>query len=200
MPAAGSVAVMGRRITRLGWRGWIVGVAIIVALGVGIPLVLAATKEVHPNADLHLVEIADGGRVVAFHANCSDETDLGYMPDNLCIDYLLVASRAPVTEREFQSDEVRRLNRANWRLFSPRDFGFYSNRVLGRTDLYGHDCLLIGPPALVPLGSDFSDESPEPHFWSKLRGSLSRARRRGLTVIGMQLYPGPANDAYHRVC
>jgi hypothetical protein len=197
---------MGRRIASLQRRRWIIGAGIIIALAVAIPVVLSATNrarahaEVHPHADLRLLKITDGGRIIGFHANCSDMTDLGYMPDNLCIDYLLVGSRSPRTEQAFQHDEVKRLDHAVWRLFSPKDFGLSSTRVVGRTDLYGHDCLLIGPPALVPFASEPYGEGPAPAFWSQLREELQRARRQGLTVIGMQLYPGPANDAYHRVC
>jgi hypothetical protein len=186
-------------------RYWIIGAVILIVLGATAGLVFGATnhagprRERHPHADLRLIPFVDHGRVIGFHADCRDHTDLGYVPNNLCIDSLLVGSRTAKTERAFQQAEVARLHRADWRLFSPTDFGFPSRNVDARDDLYGHDCLLIGGPSLVPFGGEPA-KGTAPSYWSALRKDLQRARRQGLTVIGMTVYPGPANDAFHRVC
>jgi hypothetical protein len=192
---------MQRHITSLRLR-WVIAAAVVIAVAAGAAFAVAAprhAREVHPHADPGLIKLADGGRIIGFHAYCSDETDLGYIKDNECIDYLVVASGASESARTFQHDEVHRLDRANWRLFSPRDFG-YSAPVVGRDDIHGHDCLLIGPPNRVPFGLEPPAGHGREPFWSKLRQALQRATRRGRAVIGMQMYPGPANDAEHRVC
>jgi hypothetical protein len=200
---------MGRRIAFLQRRRWVIGAAINIALVVAIAVVVSGAafalaapghvREVHPHADPRLIKLADGGRIIGFHAYCADMTDLGYIKDNECIDYLVVASGASESASAFQHDEVQRLDRASWRLFSPRDFG-YSAPVVGRDDIEGHDCLLIGPPNRVPFGLEPPVGDGREPFWSKLRQALQRATRRGRAVIGMQMYPGPGNDAEHRVC
>jgi hypothetical protein len=180
---------------------------VVIVVAAGITLALASTDaprnqrrtEHHPHADVGLVKFADGGRVVASHAVCSDMTDLGYIKNNSCIYYAVVASATHESEQVFERDEVRRLDRAAWRLFSPRDFG-YSAPVVGRDDPYGHDCLLIGPPARVPLAMEYGGRPSRSSFWFGLRQALQQARRKGWAVIGMQMYPGPANDPLDRVC
>jgi hypothetical protein len=179
--------------------GLAVSIAVVVAIAAVVVVVLTSRGEHHPHGNPDLVPLADGAYVVADYNDCSDETDLGYIKNNLCIDFRLVQASRPETVNTFLEHETMTLDHTNCRLFSPADFGMHQP-VIGRADLYGHDCVLLGPTAEVPFSMDDPDIRPVPKFWAMLRHQLTLAHQRPLPIIGVQTYPGPADDAEHRVC
>jgi hypothetical protein len=179
--------------------GFAVSLAAIIAGVVVLVLVLAGRGESHPHGDPGLIPLVDGAHVIAAHDDCSDETDFGYVKNNSCIDYRLVQSSTHETVTTLLAHEARALDRPKWLLFSPADFGF-TGSVVGRADLYGHDCVLLGPPAQIPLSMEDTDTAPIPTFWGMLRRKLKLAQRKAYPIIGLQIYPGPANEPDHRVC
>lgn len=166
---------------------------------VAVLIALAGCGESHAHGDPGLVPLADGGHVVAAYNDCNDLTRVAYQKNNPSTDYRLVQAARPEPASTLLSDEVRALDRANWRLFSPTDAGFYG-AAIGRTDLHGHDCLLLGRPARILLSEENTAIRPIPKFWGIVRATLKLAQHQTRPLLGLQVYPGPANDPEHRVC
>jgi hypothetical protein len=74
-----------------------------------------------------------------------------------------------------------------------------------RTDDFGYvknNSVLLGQPAQIPLSMEDTNTAPIPTFWGVLRRKLKLklAQRKAYPIIGLQIYPGPANEPDHGVC
>jgi hypothetical protein len=138
---------------------------------------------------------------VARADDCRDVKDVAYIQNDICISYEVVRTSLHESSSTFLNHEVAALDRANWRSFSPSDFGF-GRSVIGRVDSSGQDCLLLGAPkrTLIVMYGEDNSVGPAPRFWRPILSALAQARDLHKTVVGMQFYPGPATDPNHSGC
>jgi hypothetical protein len=194
----------GKRV-RPDWRdkaGFVACVVVLAGVAVVLVVVLAGGSESHPHGDPTLVTLVDGAHVIADYNNCSDETDFGYTKNNDCVDSRLVQASTRETAAAFRDHEIRALEHADWRVFSPASFGFHSP-VVASSDPQRHDCVLLGPPAQVPLSArDAEDTSAAavPKYAAWIRRERKIAEHPTLPIIGLQTSPGPANDPHRAAC
>jgi hypothetical protein len=176
-------------------RLWLAGL-FVAALGAS-----GCGGEFHPRADTKLPPLADHSRIVARADDCRDVKDVAYIKNDICIRYEVAETPMQESASAFLRHEVQALDGADWRLFSPSEFDF-GKPVVGRIDLFSHDCLLVGPPerTLMVMYREDASVGPAPTFWEPILSALSQAREHHHAVIGLQFYPGPANEPDHEAC
>lgn len=159
-------------------------------------LVAGCGAESHPKADLSLLTYVDGAQVIGGGRDCSDLDGPGYIPNNMCISYLLARATQLTSSKRLLVEQRAAFANKGWRRFSASKYAYA--RAEGWADRAGHDCVIIGSPSATIDSTSML--RPVPAWWPRMLTAMHSAQRRHVALLGVIVYPGPANMPRHERC